>query len=239
MDDSSGPRDEIRIDPLRTPNIPIPRAARAIVSRISRQWPARSRRLTRQSWLLAAIAAVIVIGVLKLAGGIWTSAPPRWVPALGTGVTVTEPGQVAPGHDSPGAALVGVLAAMSSKDPAAVCEYAYAYASSVSQCKAQINRTSRNQAPYVTSVKISYVAIDGPHALVGITGKICTPGKTPECVTNVDPSAIFSTGTTFTTLWAAQQAPVNSPSSNAYTLLPCVEVGGKWYFGLDATESPS
>ena len=240
MDNSSGPDDEITIDPLSTPNIPIPRVARAIVSRISREWPAGSwRRPTRRSWLPAAIAAVVVIGALKLAGVIWTSAPPRWVPALGTGVTVTEPGQVAPGHDSPGAALVGVLAAMSSKDPAAVCEYAYAYASSVSQCKAQINRTSRNQAPYVTSVKISYVAIDGPHALVGITGKICTPGKTPECVTNVDPSAIFSTGTTFTTLWAAQQAPVNSPSSNAYTLLPCVEVGGKWYFGLDATESPS
>jgi hypothetical protein len=123
MDDSSGPGDEITIDPFPTPKIPTPKAERAIVSRISREWPAGSwRRLRRRSLLLAAIAAVVVIGALKLAGVIWTSAPPRWVPALGTGVTVTEPGQVAPGHGSPGVALAGVLAALSSEDPATLCE---------------------------------------------------------------------------------------------------------------------
>ena len=237
MDNSSGPDDEITIDPLSTPNIPIPRAARAIVSRISREWPAGSwRRPTRRSWLPAAIAAVVVIGALKLAGVIWTSAPPRWVPALGTGVTVTEPGQVAPGHGSPGAALAGALAALSSKDPAALCEYAYAYPSSVAQCEAQISRTSPNQAGYVASVKIDYVAIDGTRALVGFTGKVCPPGDKPVCLTNADPSAIFSAGNTFTTLWA--QA-VNPTSSHAYTLLPCAEVDGRWYFGPDPTESDS
>jgi hypothetical protein len=240
MDNSSGPDDEITIDPLPTPNIPIPRAARAIVSRISREWPEGSRRrLTRQSWLLAAIAAVVVIGALKLAGVIWTSAPPRWVLALGAGVTVTGPGQVAPGHGSPGAALAGVLAALSSKDPATLCEYAYAYASPVAQCKAQINRTSRNQALYVASIKIGYVAIDGTRALVGLTGKICSPGRMPECVTNVDPSAIFSAGNTFTTLWAHTVNSTSSAFSNAYTLLPCAEVGGKWYFGPYPTVSDS
>ena len=238
MDNSSGSGDEITIDPLLTPNIPIPRTARAIVSRISREWPAGSWRRPRwQSWLLAAIAAGVVIGALKLAGVIWTSAPPRWVPALGAGVTVTEPEQVAPGHGSPGAALAGVLTGLSSKDAAASCEYAYAYASSVTRCKAQVSRTPRNQVPYVVSVKIGYVAIDGTHALAGITGKICRPGNTPECVTNVDPSAIFSTGNTFTTLWAQAIDPT-SPN-NAYSLLPCVEVDGKWYFGAAPTESPS
>ncbi len=148
MDNPSGPGDEIAIDPFPTPNIPIPRAARAIASRISREWPAGNwRRLTWQGWLLAAIAAVVVIGALKLAGVIWTSAPPRWVPALGTGVTVTEPGQVAPGHGSPGAAVVGVLAALSSKDPAAFCKYSYAYASSVAQCEAGISRTPTESSP--------------------------------------------------------------------------------------------
>ena len=127
-----------------------------------------------------------------------------------------------------GAALAGALAALSSKDPAALCEYAYAYPSSVAQCEAQISRTSPNQAGYVASVKIDYVAIDGTRALVGFTGKVCPPGDKPVCLTNADPSAIFSAGNTFTTLWA--QA-VNPTSSHAYTLLPCTEVGGRWYFG--------
>lgn len=214
MDNSSGPDDEITIDPLPKPNIPI-----------------------RKSWLLAAIAVVVVIGALKLGGVIWTSALPRWVPALGMGVTVTEPGQVAPGHGSPGAAVAGVMAALSSKDPAALCEYAFASASSVAQCKAQISGASRDQAGYVSSVKISYVATDGTHALVGITGKICPPGKTPECVTNADPSAIFSTGNTFTALWAQTLNPTGP--SNAYTLLPCAESGGKWYFGPVPAQSDS
>ena len=56
------------------------------------------------------------------------------------------------------------------------------------------------------------------------------------CLTNADPSAIFSAGNTFTTLWA--QA-VNPTSSHAYTLLPCAEVGGRWYFGPEPTESDS
>jgi hypothetical protein len=240
MDNSSGPDDEITIDPLPTPNIPIPRVARAMVGWISREWPTGSwRRLARRSWLPAAIAAVVVIGALKFAGVIWTSAPPRWVPALGKGVTVTEPGHVAPGHGSPGAALVGVLTALSSKHPAALCDYVYAYASTVAQCKAQLSQTARNQAPYVVSVKIGYVAIDGTRALVGITGKICVPGNKPECVTNVDPSAIFSAGNTFTALWAHMVNPTSSSSGNAYKLLPCVEVGGKWYFGPAPTESDS
>jgi hypothetical protein len=240
MDDSSGPDDEITIDPLPVPGIPVPGAARAIASRISRAWSAGGwRRLARQGGFLAAIVAIVAIGALKLAGVIWTSAPPRWVAALGPGVTVTGPWPAAPGHDSPGAALAGELAALSSKDPAALCEYAYAYASPVARCEAQTSRTSLNQAPYFTSVKIGYVAIDGTRALVGFTGKVCSPGKTPECVTNADPSAIFSTGDTFTTLWAHTVNSPNSPSSDAYTLLPCAEVGGKWYFGPEPTQSDS
>jgi hypothetical protein len=238
MDNSSGSGDEISIDPLPIPNLPIPKTARAILGRISPEWPARSwRRLTWRSWLLAAIAAVVVIGALKLAGVIWTSAPPTWVAALGPGVTVTEPGPVAPGHGSPGAALAGLLAALSSRDPAALCEYTNADANSVAQCKTAVNRIPRDQVAYVASVKIGYVAIDGTRALVGFTGKVCPPGSTPACLTNADPSAIFSTGHTFTTLWAQTVSPTTS--SNAYTLLPCVEVGGKWFAGPDPTGDSS
>ena len=62
------------------------------------------------------------------------------------------------------------------------------------------------------------------------------------CLTNADPSAIFSAGNTFATLWAQTVYPTSgtSASGNAYTLLPCVEVGGQWYFGSDPTDlSPS
>jgi hypothetical protein len=232
MDDSDGPDDEITIDSLPAPHIPIPRAVAVLAGRIPRQWPLQNgRRPTWQGWLLAAIAAAVVIGVLKLAGVIWTSAPPQWVTALGTGVTVTGPGQVAPGHGSPGAALTGMMAALSSKDPAMFCDYVFL--GSDTRCRAQTGQVPRNQFPYGVSFKIGYVAISGTRALAGFTGKKCSPGAAPECVANTNPAAIFSAGNTFAALWTQTVAPVfNSPSS--YTLVPCVEVGGKWYVDFAA-----
>jgi hypothetical protein len=220
MENPDSPGDEITIDP-----IPVPRAMAAIAGRVRRvRLAGAGRRLMWRAWLLAAIAAVAVIGALKLAGVIWTSAPPRWVPALGAGVTVTGPGQVAPGHGSPGAAVAGAMAALAAKDPVALCDYAYV--GPVARCAAQLRQTSRNQLPYSVSVKIGYVATDGTRALVGVTGRICSPGSRPECATNTDPAAIFSAGDTFAALWTRT---VNPNSSSTYSLLPCVEVGGKWY----------
>jgi hypothetical protein len=126
VENSNGPDDEITIDPLPTPYIPVPRAVAVIARRIPREWRlGNGQRLTWQGWLLAAIAAFVVIGALKLAGVIWMSAPPKWVTTLGTGVTVTGPEQLAPGHGSPGAALTGLMAALSAKDPARSCGYIF------------------------------------------------------------------------------------------------------------------
>lgn len=237
MDHSNGLDDEISIDPP-APNIPMPRAVRALAGLGMPEWLARGRhRLTWRGWLLAAIAAVVVIGALKLAGVIWVNPPPKWVAALGPGVTVTGPEQVTAGHGSPGAALAGFLAALSSADTAAACGYAYADARSAAQCEAAFRRVQRNQLPYGKSVKIGYVAVDGTRALVGITGAICSPGSTPQCVTNADPAAIFSAGSTFTTLWAQRVNP--SPSNNGYMPIPCSEVAGKWYVGPDPAASYS
>lgn len=238
MDNADGPVDEITIDPLPTPKIPMPRAVAAIAGRVRHVRPAGSeRRLTRRAWLLAALAAVVVIGALKLAGVIWTNSQPAWVPALGKGVTVTGPGQPAPGNGSPGAALTGLVAALSSTDPAAACDYTYStYPASLARCRAELSQTPRDQFPYGVSVKIGYVAIDGTRALVGITGKICSPGSRPECVTNTDPAAIFSTRETFATLWARTVSPA---SGNTYALEPCVEVGGKWYVGAETAANGS
>jgi hypothetical protein len=226
MDSSSDPDDEVAIDPLPLPGIPIPPVLPAIMGRARRELLAESGRgLTWQGWLAAAIAAVVLIGTLKLAGAIWTSPPPRWVPALGPGVTVTGPEQVAPGQGSPGAVLAGVLAAVSSKDLAAACVYLDA---SGTRCKGQYSRVPRNELPYAVSVKVGYVAIDGARALVGFTGRLCFPGNTPECVTNADPAAIFSAGSTFTTLWAQATTP---SLGGGYWLQPCFKTGGKWYLG--------
>jgi hypothetical protein len=229
VDNPNDPDDEITLDPLPAPHIPIPRAVAMIAGRIPRQWPLRNgRRLTWRGRLLAVTAAVVVIGALTLAGVLWASAPPRWVAALGTGVTVTGPGQVAPGHGSPGAALTGLLAALSSKDPATACDYVFV--GSAAQCKAQFSHVPRDQFPYRMSLKIGYVAISGTRALVGFTGKICVPPTTPECTANTSPAAIFSAGKTFTALWTQTLRP-NYSDPLSYGLQPCTEAGGKWYVG--------
>lgn len=227
VDDSDGPHDEITIDPLPMLHIPIPRVVTVIAGRIPRgRLLGNGRHPTWQGWLLGATAAVVVIGALKLSGVIWTSAPPKWVTTLGAGVTVTGPEQLAPGHGSPGAALTGLIAALSSKGTATFCDYIYMPPGA--QCTAASSQGSRDQL----SVKIGYVAIAGTHALVGFTGKVCTPSVRSHsgCVTNTDPAAIFSAGNTFAALWA-QTARPNSVAVSSYRLQPCVEVGGKWYVG--------
>jgi hypothetical protein len=50
-------------------------------------------------------------------------------------------------------------------------------------------------------------------------------------MTNTNPAAILSSGTSFKALWAASVAD-ESISANFYSLGPCVEAGGKWYFYL-------
>jgi hypothetical protein len=242
-DDPDGADDEITIDPLR-PALPIPvsRAIAVIADRIPREWPVRNgRRLTWRGWLLAAAAATVVIGSLQLTGVIWTGPQPRWAHALGTGVTVTGPEQVAPGHDSPGAALTGLLAALSSKDPASSCHYVAPRGPSA-DCHIQPGiEFASSVIPYplsvriAASVKIGYVATDGTRALVGFTGKICSPSFSsrgarvrPVCETNTDPAAIFSAGNTFETL-LKQTANAFSGDIPVYSLFECVNVGGKWY----------
>jgi len=235
MDSSNDPDDEIGIDPLPMPRIPMPSIVPAITGRLRRELLVEgNRRPTRQGWLAGVIAAVILIGALKLTGVIWTTQPPAWVPALGPHVTVTGPDQVAPGQGSPGAVLAGALAALSSQDPGAACKYLY---QAGPRCTAQFSQAPRNQLPYAVSVKVSYVAIDGTQALVGFTGKICSPGNTPECVTNTDPAAIFSGGDTFTTLWTQTTGPTYGNSG--YSLQPCSKTGGKWYLGTGASTDSS
>ena len=152
-----------------------------------------------------------------------TSQPP-WAPALGAGVTVAAPAQVAPGNDSPGAAVEGLISAVGAKRYTAEC--AYLEPSAQAACTSGAAQLSSGSAPYTKDAAIGYVAIHGDEALVGTTGTFCSPGQTPECFTNHDPAAIFSSGKSFSALWAEAN---NTGSQNVYILVPCVKVGGKWY----------
>jgi len=232
MDNSNSQDDEITIDLLPVPHIPVPRVVAVISGWIPREglW-GNGRRLTWRGWLLAAVAAVVVIGALKVTGVIWTSAPPVWVTALGKGVTVTGPEQVAPGHGSPGAAFAGSVAAVSSKDPATFCDYEDDVSS---RCKAVLSEIPRNQLPYGVSLKIGYVAVSGTRALVGFTGKMCWPGTIPACVANTNPALGFSAGGTFAALWAKAVNLDSVSATSFYRMQPCVEVGGKWYVSSSA-----
>jgi hypothetical protein len=220
MDNPNDPDDQVSIDPF--PGVKIP------------EWLVRAvgPRLTRRGQILASVAAVIVIGGvlggLKLAGVIWTAQPPQWVSALGPGVTVADPEQLAPGHGSPGAAFAGALASMTGKHPAAAC--GYVYLGPAAHCAVSDDRTPEDQLPYAVSVKTGYVATDGTHALLGYTGEICSPGTLPRCLANADPAAVFSAGRSFGALWTLTVNP-SFDVIGSYTLLPCVELGGKWYIG--------
>ena len=153
-----------------------------------------------------------------------SSAQPSWASALGSGVTVAAPQSVAPGHGSPGAVAAGEIAAFNAKNFSAACGYLDPV--DVTKCKSEASQVPTSEIPYATNVAIGYVAIDGDKALVGTTGKYCAPGQSPECYTNTDPAAVFSSGKSFSQQWSAALA---STAPNVYSLAPCVKVDGKWY----------
>ena len=89
-----------------------------------------------------------------------------------------------------------------------------------------------------TGFSLGYVAVDGDRALVGFTGTVCQPGQHPECVTNRDPAAIFSTAKPFATLWTESIASANSPILS-YALTPCMRISGRWYLYSPTGQSAS
>jgi hypothetical protein len=192
--------------------------------------PTSSRRARATSVLAAGL---LVGGAALLAltgcssGGSGSSAanaaPPSWAASLGTGVTVSPPGSASPGHDSPAAAVAGVVAAFDAKDTKTACGY---YTPSFqSQCKGGGGSTSG--LPTFTVSQYGYVAVNGDKALVGMTGNFCSAGK---CFKNTDPAALFKDGKSFAQQWDAAQ----KSSSSAYSLTPVIQVGGKWYIYIAA-----
>jgi hypothetical protein len=184
----------------------------------------------------AVLASVLFTGVLVLvtwlagcgAGGSQaptpTATPPAqsWQQALGPGVTVTKPVTTAPGFGSPGAAVQGIADA----ETAAGCRYFEP--SAQAECRKIFTEVPSADLGTDTGFSLGYVAVDGDRALVGAIGTQCQPGQHPECVTNRDPAAIFSTAQSFAALWAESIASANT-SVFSYALTPCVRIAGRWY----------
>jgi hypothetical protein len=148
---------------------------------------------------------------------------PSWATALGPGVTVIPPQAVAPGQDSPGAVTAAELSALNTKKVTSFCKYGLP--AQAAKCASELSQVPASQFPFTRNAAIGYVAVQGNKAVVGMTGTFCTPGQKPECFTNTDPAAVFSTVHSFSGLW--KNAMSSSPMS--YSLTPCEKIGGKWY----------
>jgi hypothetical protein len=182
------------------------------------------RNLARAAVLGCALAGLIAAAGCSSGSG---SAPESsWASSLGSGVTVQAPAQVSAGTGSPAAAVQGVITAVSSGQYALECNYVEP--SEQATCKTGAAAFNASDSPSFKNVQMGYVATDGAQALVGATGTFCVPNANPECYTNNDPAAIFSTKKSFSTLWT-QTNSSSSSNTNAYALVPCVEVSGHWY----------
>lgn len=180
--------------------------------------------LVVRTWVGPALLTCGLAGLLTVTG-CSSSSQPSWASALGSNVTVSAPTQVAAGNGSPGAVVEGVFAAVTAKHYSSEC--AYVEPSEQSACKGGTASMTSSTAPNFQNGAIGYIAIDGNEALVGTTGKFCSPSQTPECYTNNDPAAIFSSNKkAFSSLWTEEN---KASSSNVYSLAPCIKIGGKWY----------
>jgi hypothetical protein len=172
-------------------------------------------------------------GLLATAG-CSSSSPPSWASALGSGVTIVAPANVAPGHSSPAAVIQALDDEIGAKRYTAECPYIEPSAQAA--CRSGAAAMPQKDAPYFKNAAIGYVAIDGDKALVGTTGTFCLPTEKPACLTNNDPAAIFSANKRpFGALWTQQNTASNDvTSANIYTLAPCVKIGGNWYLSESA-----
>lgn len=156
--------------------------------------------------------------------------PPYWAWALGSGVTVTLPAALAPGHGSPAAAMELFLEGIKTGRAALECD---ALQPSVqAACKKAASKVPASYLGTVTNPGLGYLAVDGNQAVLGTTGTFCSPQQKPACYTNTDPAAIFDTGRPFSYLWSLTLFEDNSPSYSGYSLNTCARIDGKWYIYL-------
>lgn len=176
-------------------------------------------------WAVALLAGAVAACGSGGSGGSAPSAAPSWAKALGAGVTVTS-GNASPGDGSPGGSLLGALTSAEAGDFTKFCSYLPP--SQQNDCNSTLSgvpaASLKTAMPTYKNVVVTYTAIDGNEALVGVTGTICDPNQTPSCISNSDPAAFFDSGKPFPTLWSESIA-----NSSSYTPAPMTKVNGKWY----------
>ena len=173
--------------------------------------------------------------------GLWTSGRPENMVSGGCDAVLTalhcpfrlpanrRHRRAGSGNESPGAAYQGDLYALAAGNILSGCRYIQPSVQAV--CR-QANSGPTTSVPYRETIKnfaIGYVAIDGKQALVGYTGTFGISDEKPGCMTNTNPEAILSSGRSFKALWT-QSVADERIDANFYSLDPCVENGGKWYF---------
>jgi hypothetical protein len=160
-----------------------------------------------------------------------TNTQPAWVTSLGPGVTVTDSSSATAGDGSPAGVFLTEVKDMQSGQFAQMCSVVEP--SQQAGCNSDFGSASaallKTEMPVFKNIVITYTAIDGDNALVGMTGSVCAANATPpNCSTNTDPSAILDSGKSFATLW---NETINSATStnNGYALNPLIKINGIWY----------
>jgi hypothetical protein len=165
-----------------------------------------------------------------------------WINSLGAGIVVTPPGPgiigVGPGKLSPPDVVALWAEQARSQDPGNgdLCDDIEPPAQnacdglSAAQVDPQLDANQQQSGTYSDG----YIATNGDEALVGVTGEYCLPLK-KTCATNTNPSAVFSSRKSFTTLFSEALTAMN-PNDIAYTLIPCVEQYGDWFIDIPTSD---
>jgi hypothetical protein len=150
-----------------------------------------------------------------------------WLPALGSGVSVSAPRSVRPGTATPANAATGFYQAFYAKRLTEAC--GFVGPAQRAGCPSALAAASA-RAGTLRSPAIGFVVTKGATALVTMTGVACgANGAGPgHCVAQRDPGYVFGPGYSFGTLWDQ----VAKAGGNPLTATPFQRVAGRWYLDL-------
>jgi hypothetical protein len=148
---------------------------------------------------------------------------------------VISPQSQTAGNGSPGGVATAYTAAINAGKLSVLCQLVEP--SVQATCRQALSGSSNDSSgEQFKNIVLGYVVIDGNQALVGMTGTFCNTHNTPACSTNTDPSAIFSSGKPFATLFSQELDSSNNADNSAYSLFPTIKVGSDWYLDVPAAD---